>query len=259
MDFHGSVVADEAEPAEFVHEEADARSRCPDHFCEHLLGHFSKVRFWLAVLAVVGQQQQRASKALFARIEQLIDEILFRAHRARQEVSDELFGKGGFFVKRKNHEPLLDAHDLAVDHRGRGRISLQLAGQTPFAKEFVPPQNGDHGFLTVLGANGDLHLALLYVEHGVGRIALDKDRMVFRKCEDRPAAARSRQKTGQIECCRSLRHDIWTSFIYGALTEWASRSNSEIFVVNTAQGQRRDPFVEYRLLSAGELVKSDHP
>ncbi len=72
-----SVVADEAQLAEFIHEETDARSRCPDHLCESFLADLDIDRLRAALLGEMREKQKKASQSAFARIEQLVDQILF--------------------------------------------------------------------------------------------------------------------------------------------------------------------------------------
>src|SRR5216684_4139265 len=66
MDFQFSVVFDEAQFAEFVHEKAYARSSRAD-------------RLRPAFLAEICKQKEETSEALFARIEQLVDQVLFNS------------------------------------------------------------------------------------------------------------------------------------------------------------------------------------
>jgi hypothetical protein len=77
---------------------ADARARRADHFSQRLLADLCQNRLGLAFLAEVRQEQQGPRKALFAGIEQLIDQIRFDATVARQEMGDKQFGKRGLRV-----------------------------------------------------------------------------------------------------------------------------------------------------------------
>jgi hypothetical protein len=54
--FDSAVVFDEAEPSEFVHEEADSRTGCTDHIRQHLLADLRNYCLGLAVLPAIGQQ-----------------------------------------------------------------------------------------------------------------------------------------------------------------------------------------------------------
>ena len=62
------IIIDEAQLPEFVHEEADPGSRCPDHFRERLLTNFCGDRLGPAFLAEVGKQEERAGQALLTGI-----------------------------------------------------------------------------------------------------------------------------------------------------------------------------------------------
>jgi hypothetical protein len=64
VDFDFSVVADEAELAEFVHEEADAGAGGPDHLGQGFLTDVRADRLRGAFLAEIGQQKQQARQPL---------------------------------------------------------------------------------------------------------------------------------------------------------------------------------------------------
>ena len=79
MDFEFSVVFDKAQLAEFVHEEADARSRGADHLRQHFLTVLSDDRLPTTFLAEICKEKEKSGEALFARIEQLIDQVFFNS------------------------------------------------------------------------------------------------------------------------------------------------------------------------------------
>ena len=79
MYFQFPIVADIAQFTEFVHEEAHARSGRADHLRERLLAKLSDDRLRLAVLAEICKKKQKAGEALFARIKQLVDQVLFNS------------------------------------------------------------------------------------------------------------------------------------------------------------------------------------
>ena len=79
IDLEATVVFDEPELLELVHEEIDARTGRADHFRERLLRDPRQDALLLIGLAVTRQQQQRAGEALLAGIEQLVDEVFFDA------------------------------------------------------------------------------------------------------------------------------------------------------------------------------------
>ena len=80
MNTDTTVVLDEAELAEPVHEEADARTCGSDHFSQCLLRDRWNERLRLAGLAELRHEQKYSGKTLLAVIEQLIDEVGLRAH-----------------------------------------------------------------------------------------------------------------------------------------------------------------------------------
>jgi hypothetical protein len=89
VDFNRSVVADETELSEFVHEIADPRPGSADHLGQGFLAELGVDRLSVAVLTKIGEQQQKTRKPLFARIEQLVDQVSFDSAVASQQVGDE--------------------------------------------------------------------------------------------------------------------------------------------------------------------------
>ena len=79
MDFQFSIVSDIIQFAEFVHEIADAGSSCPDHLRKNFLTELSDDRLGRVVLAKIRKKKEHASQPLFARIEQLVDKVLFNS------------------------------------------------------------------------------------------------------------------------------------------------------------------------------------
>jgi hypothetical protein len=70
MDFQLSVVFDEPQFAEFVHEKADARSGRADHLRQCFLTVLSQDWLRPAFLAEICQEKEKPGEALFARVEQ---------------------------------------------------------------------------------------------------------------------------------------------------------------------------------------------
>ena len=62
MDFYFSVVADEPEFAEFVHEKTDAGSGGADHLCQCLLADTWIDRLRAAFLSEMREQKEKASR-----------------------------------------------------------------------------------------------------------------------------------------------------------------------------------------------------
>jgi len=83
MNAQFAVVLNETEPAETIHEEANAGARCTHHFGQPFLAYPGNHRFRRAVFAELGKQQQGPGQALFAGIKKVVDQIfLMRALRA---------------------------------------------------------------------------------------------------------------------------------------------------------------------------------
>jgi hypothetical protein len=81
-----AAVRDEAELAEFVHEETDPLPGGADHLGQGFLADLGDHRVRLLLFTEIGQPRQKPRQALFARIEQLIDEIFFAADVTGQQV-----------------------------------------------------------------------------------------------------------------------------------------------------------------------------
>ena len=82
-----AVVTDEAEVTKLVHEKANPRSGRANHFSEQLLAYLRYDWLWLSLFAKVGHQEQHSRQTLLARIEELVDQVLFnRAFRVNKYV-----------------------------------------------------------------------------------------------------------------------------------------------------------------------------
>lgn len=64
MNLNFSIVIDEAEPAELVHEKADPGSRRANHFSQRFLSDVRIDRRRVALLAKIRQQKKKPRKAL---------------------------------------------------------------------------------------------------------------------------------------------------------------------------------------------------
>jgi hypothetical protein len=145
VDF-AAVVVDEAELAEFVHEEIYARAGGADHFGESFLRNFGQRFLWIAGCPVAREEQQSAREAFFAGIEELVDQIFFDADVARQHVGDEAVGELVLFVEHANHFIFFDnQHGGGCDGDGCGHAA-GLASETTFAKKIAGAENRDDGF-----------------------------------------------------------------------------------------------------------------
>lgn len=102
VNFNLAVVINKPQFSKLVHESTDARSRRADHFRECLLADLRQDRLGLAFLAKICKQQKGPRQTFFARVEQLIDQILLDTTVASQEVRNKQFGKGRLFVDYAN-------------------------------------------------------------------------------------------------------------------------------------------------------------
>jgi hypothetical protein len=74
VDRYSTVVMDEAQFPEFIHEEIDSGARRPDHLRQSLLRYFGDHFLRLVLLAIASEQQQSAGQPLFAGVKELIDQ-----------------------------------------------------------------------------------------------------------------------------------------------------------------------------------------
>ena len=170
-----AVVFDEAEFAEFVHEEIDAGASGADHFGEHFLGNFGQDALELVFFAVAREEQEGAGETLFAGVEELIDEILFDADISGEHEGDEAIGEFVFGVKDANHLGFFDDERGGGSDGGGGSDADGLAGEAAFAEEIARPQDGDDGFFASFVDDGEPDSALLDVEDVSARVALRED------------------------------------------------------------------------------------
>src|SRR5277367_4010901 len=90
---NSSVVLDEPQLAEFVHEKTDAGSGRADHFRKRLLTDLRNQRLGPSFLAEIREQQQQAREPFLARVEQLIDQVRLDANGPAQKIGNEHLGE----------------------------------------------------------------------------------------------------------------------------------------------------------------------
>ena len=79
-----TVVVDEAELPEQIHEVTDPRSSCPHHRGEGFLAHSGNNRLQRRFPADVSEQQEKASQSPLAVVEKVIQEVLFDPNVTRE-------------------------------------------------------------------------------------------------------------------------------------------------------------------------------
>jgi len=102
-----------AEIAEPIEEEADTGSGGAYHICKSLLTDLGDDLNGLRFLAEVSHHHQQSGKALFAGIEQMIDQISLHPDVAGKQVLGETLGELRLTLEQAQHGRLIDANDLA--------------------------------------------------------------------------------------------------------------------------------------------------
>src|SRR5581483_5215190 len=104
------------------------------------------------------------------------------------------------------------SHHGAISNCGCGAHAARLPCKATFPEEIALVQNAYGGFLPALRHNGEFYLSFLYIKNSIGRVALNKDRLLFGKSCDLPAAIHRREKClgtkfAQLLGCHHGRHD----------------------------------------------------
>jgi hypothetical protein len=137
---------------------------------------------------------QRASQALFTRVEQMVYKVRLSATIAGQQMSRERLSKGGLGMKDTDHLGFLDAHHRRVGN-GSGRCQTQrLRNQTPFAKKIPLAKQRDDRFSPLLGDYEDFDLAARDIEDRIGCVALAKYAVSGLILNRRSAATQAREE-----------------------------------------------------------------
>jgi hypothetical protein len=189
VDVQAAIVVDEAQFAELIQKKTHSGARGADHLGERLLTDPRNHRLYLPLFTKVGEQQERPSQPLFARIKEVIDQILFDPTIAGQQIRHEKLRKRGLGVEHLEYRVLLEPHQRAVSERCGRRHTQRLPGQAALTKEGLGLEDSDYRFLTARRDDCELHLALLDIEHRVGGAALRKDRALRSACHNRSSGA----------------------------------------------------------------------
>ena len=151
MDLDLSIVADEAQFAEFVHEETHAGSGRADHLSQRFLTDMGIDGGRVAFLAEIRQQEKKSCETLFARIEQLVDQLFNSSEKrlARMLLLLANFGKEG------KPEPII------------AKISqetlAEMIGTTRSRVSFFMNKFRELGFIDYNGSGIEVHSSLLNV------------------------------------------------------------------------------------------------
>ena len=83
------------------------------------------------------EQKEKAREPLLARIQQLVDQVLFNPTVPCQEIRHEQLGKLWFLVKEGNHRLLRYRVDYAFFHRRCGDSPQRVAIEATFSEELA--------------------------------------------------------------------------------------------------------------------------
>jgi hypothetical protein len=201
-----TVVVDESQFPEPVHEEANSRARRADHLGEGFLTDLRDYSFRNAFLAEMSQQQQNARKSLFAGVEELVDQIFFVADVACQQVRYKEIGKRVLAVERAQHRLLFHSKKITIRQGLRGPHAYQLTGQRTFAEEVVLTHDADGRFLSGFRNYGEAHFTLLHVKDRVGLVSLGEYRLLFWNSKYPSTFADRREECIRVEVPHTANH-----------------------------------------------------
>jgi len=152
MHLQSTVVFDEAELPELVHEVVYPRARGANHFRQRLLPHPGDHFLGPAFFSEARQNQERACQPLFARIEKLIDQVRLRVGVALNDVRHEHIGEPVFLMERAQHFLFLNLQDGTVRNCSRGCHSHRLIrGDASLAQKIARAKKSDCRFFSLLG------------------------------------------------------------------------------------------------------------
>src|SRR5450830_1222616 len=133
VDLDRSVVTDEAELTELIHEKTHPRSGRANHFGQCFLAYVNPDGLRGAFLAEVCQQQQQARQTLLTRIEKLIYQIFLNSAVARKQVRHEQFGELGLGCEHVKHHIFRYSCDDAIFHCGCSGNAKRMTIKAAFA------------------------------------------------------------------------------------------------------------------------------
>ncbi len=128
-------------------------------------------------LPVARQQQQRAGQPLFARVEELIDQVLFGPGVARQQVRDEVIGHRALLLEQTHHRAFANEEDHTRRNRRGAAHPGRLAGQALFAEEVSGAEHRHDGFPAGVRPYGQPDAAGLDIQDVLANLPLCEDRL----------------------------------------------------------------------------------
>ena len=147
MHLQTTVVVNEAELSEFVHEEVHSGAGGANHLRQSLLAQLWDDGFGLIFFSETGQDQKRSGQTFLAGIEKLIDQVFSNPDIAPHHVGDEAIRERVFRMEHADHF-------VQADHEQRdrcgcsGRCDAQrLPCQGALADKVAGLQHCDDGLL----------------------------------------------------------------------------------------------------------------
>src|SRR3984893_6930587 len=128
------------------------------------------------LLSIVRQQKEKPREALFAGVEQLIDQVGFDTTVACHQMGHKLLGERHLGTEDADQGGLLHPHDRRFSHRRGRRKAQRLPDQASLGKKVARFKDGKDGLLSMVRSDGKFDLAFLDVKNRVGRLSLRKDR-----------------------------------------------------------------------------------
>jgi len=180
-----AVVVNETQLPELVHERADTRTGCSDHFGQRFLADLGNVGFGFALIAVMGNQQKRPRQPFFTRVEKLIDQVRFHSKVAQQNMPYEKGRKRMLLIQDVHHFSLFNPNHDAQSNGGSCRYAHTLARQASLAQKASGTQQCDNRFLAVTRQHRKLHAPSLNVEDRPSGVSLGKDGLPAPVCQSR--------------------------------------------------------------------------
>jgi hypothetical protein len=160
-----TVVLDESQFAEAIHEEADSGAGGANHLCQGFLADFGNHGLWSPVFAELGEQQQGACQALFAGVEELINQIFLETNVTDQQVGHEHVGKLFLIVKHPHHFfPVNSEYGAGRESCGSGHALWLDCGDALFSHEISHAKQRYGCFLAALGVDRKLDPPLFDIE-----------------------------------------------------------------------------------------------
>src|SRR5437879_4524771 len=176
-----SGIVNKAQFPEPVHEKTHPRTGSADHLREGFLTDLGNHGLGNSFLSKMSQHKKDTGQSLFTGIKQLVDQVLFIADVARQQIGDEHIGKCVFPMKRFHHGLLFNSQYRAIGHCRCRAHAKGLSGKGAFAEKTLVTQYADGCFFASFGDNREFYFSRLQIENRICRISLRENGPLFRK------------------------------------------------------------------------------